>query len=626
MKTFVTIVKAVVTRVLFATHAFLAVWKLVDLKEGRAAYWYMAAPLMLQGFEGIVSICARNGEEMKWFCPSVFLYLVSVVPPIWLMELGLNDLRVNSTHEIKTSHSQIGGVKLDLALPIEQWVRVLEQVMLVMLLVGRWLLPKGKLTREQLSQLLLAYMAMAADVIELFECFKEDAVTRNIELIYATLAIWSWSLLQFTLVLSATYAPKQRPSINFPPPQEVTMLANDFVSDAHGRRATQTTCSYNINMYLDMDIVAILTTVFMQDGPFFLLRMTLIFGYKVVSYLNIFFTCKNTLVVSLQLYRLFVLCSRKRIINQRRRELLGEMISPLEGSEEEEEEEVIFKNKNIDLPPQPPQNASMDHTLEASLLEIIEQVGEENIVKELENLVSLNSEKETHMDATSSMKNINERESLQASKNVECEQSLEDNFFLPDSELLESSGPSVFPCKRTKKLHKPTLQEYAGKAEDYPSCCDASDPSFSDTDQANDKFFSDQQGVSVSSTSLAEPLMNEIQRPQWPQLQDRLLLQYQQSQKGASVPSSLHRDLGRKLAQTCSIPPFTHPASFSPGPHRRIKHRPNPRSRVGSTRSLCQGPVVTSAWDLPHQRHSFVQPSKYTGISESDADTLETNV
>lgn len=66
MKTFVTILKAIITRVLFATHAFIAVWKLVDLK-GQVAYWYMVAPLMLQGFEGIVSICGRNGEEMKWY-------------------------------------------------------------------------------------------------------------------------------------------------------------------------------------------------------------------------------------------------------------------------------------------------------------------------------------------------------------------------------------------------------------------------------------------------------------------------------------------------------------------------------------------------------------------------------
>ena len=46
--------------------------------------------------------------------------------------------------------------------------------------------------------------------------------------------------------------------------------------------------------------------------------MTLIFGYKVVSHLNIFFACKNTLIVSLQLYRIVVLCSQKRIINKKR--------------------------------------------------------------------------------------------------------------------------------------------------------------------------------------------------------------------------------------------------------------------------------------------------------------------
>lgn len=94
-----------------------------------------------------------------------------------------------------------------------------------------------------------------------------------------SIGIWSWSLLQFTLVLSATHAPKPRPSINYPPPQEVTLEdtaalvtycdADDNLTKGGKRR---TTCAYNINIYLDMDIIAILTTVFMQDGPFFLLR------------------------------------------------------------------------------------------------------------------------------------------------------------------------------------------------------------------------------------------------------------------------------------------------------------------------------------------------------------------
>ena len=45
----------------------------------------------------------------------------------------------------------------------------------------------GELSREQLSLLLFAYLVMATDIIELFECFKEEIVTRKTELIYATL-------------------------------------------------------------------------------------------------------------------------------------------------------------------------------------------------------------------------------------------------------------------------------------------------------------------------------------------------------------------------------------------------------------------------------------------------------
>ncbi|KAF0307967.1 Transmembrane protein 26 [Amphibalanus amphitrite] len=64
--------------------------------------------------------------------------------------------------------------------------------------------------------------------------------------------------------------------------------------------------------WADMDIIAIVCTVLLQDGPFLLLRLVLIFRYKVVSYMNIFFTCKNSLVTSLQLYRLFVLCCERQ--------------------------------------------------------------------------------------------------------------------------------------------------------------------------------------------------------------------------------------------------------------------------------------------------------------------------
>lgn len=90
--------------------------------------------------------------------------------------------------------------------------------------------------------------------------------------------IWTWSLMQFTLVLSATHAPKTRPSINYPPPKDmidemtpVDRMVHDF-GEGDGLLRPSVTCSPNIDLFLDMDIIAILTTVFMQDGPFFLLR------------------------------------------------------------------------------------------------------------------------------------------------------------------------------------------------------------------------------------------------------------------------------------------------------------------------------------------------------------------
>ena len=55
-------------------------------------------------------------------------------------------------------------------------VRLLEQILLLILILGRWLLPKGKLTHDQLSQLLLVYIGTAADIVEFFEAFNEEQV------------------------------------------------------------------------------------------------------------------------------------------------------------------------------------------------------------------------------------------------------------------------------------------------------------------------------------------------------------------------------------------------------------------------------------------------------------------
>ena len=43
---------------------------------------------------------------------------------------------------------------------------------MLVLIIGRWMLPKGDMTRDQLAQLLLVYIGTAADIIEFFDSFK----------------------------------------------------------------------------------------------------------------------------------------------------------------------------------------------------------------------------------------------------------------------------------------------------------------------------------------------------------------------------------------------------------------------------------------------------------------------
>lgn len=47
------------------------------------------------------------------------------------------------------------------------WILALHQILLILVIVGRWLLPVGGgVTRDELSQLLLIFVGTAADILE----------------------------------------------------------------------------------------------------------------------------------------------------------------------------------------------------------------------------------------------------------------------------------------------------------------------------------------------------------------------------------------------------------------------------------------------------------------------------
>lgn len=172
----------------------------------------------------------------------------------------------------------------------ENWVAGLEQTMLIVLVLGRWLMPKGDMSRDQLSQLLMVYVGLGADILDIFDTFKEPEVKTNRAVVIIGLALFSWALMQFPLVLTQTQPPKGEP----------LQRSSGGLSCCPGAPSVSTTCCSS-------EVWSLLLTVGLQDGPFLLYRLYLMVQEQVLNQLMIFFTCKNILIVLLELYRIFVM-------------------------------------------------------------------------------------------------------------------------------------------------------------------------------------------------------------------------------------------------------------------------------------------------------------------------------
>ena len=61
---------------------------------------------------------------------------------------------------------------------------------------------------------------------------------------------------------------------------------------------------YVFKIFLETEGWVIFVSLIMQDGPFFIIRIISIFYYNILTYTNYFFTTKNALLITLQVYRI----------------------------------------------------------------------------------------------------------------------------------------------------------------------------------------------------------------------------------------------------------------------------------------------------------------------------------
>ncbi|XP_046581402.1 transmembrane protein 26-like [Haliotis rubra] len=291
------IIKAIFVRIMLTSHSLLSVWRVVDVTKFRY-YWLLLASNILVLLETYFRLKKKKGQEGKWICPCFFFYLLSTVPAIWILELDrlarYTEIYESSNSSSVESLSAIQGVSLPITLSPSLWMSVIEQSFLFLIIIGRWILPRGELTRDKLSQLLFVYIGMASDIMDLFVLFEEPDVRKDRVYTYVILVLWSISLLQFAIVLTATKSPKKsRPALVHP--------EEEFEEEK--RKVCGSCCGC-----LKTEIWSLLLSFMMQDGPFLTCRLYGLIRYNLITYSIIFYTCKNIFVVLLLVYRLFVLC------------------------------------------------------------------------------------------------------------------------------------------------------------------------------------------------------------------------------------------------------------------------------------------------------------------------------
>ncbi|XP_061700965.1 transmembrane protein 26 isoform X2 [Syngnathoides biaculeatus] len=281
----VNIVLALLSRILFAVHGIVTVWRVVLVRG--PMYWLLLLGITLLAIELAITLKYTRNAEWKWFSPMVFLYLCTVVPSIWVLELSLLEGNVNanvSEMNYKFFKRIPISVTTNMKINPEDWVTGLEQTMLIVLVIGRWLMPMGHLSRDQLSQLLMVYVGLGADILDIFDTFRQQEIKENKKVLLVGLGLFSWALMQFPLVLTHKGGDARRTRGRF----------------ARGRIVQ------NVRTWCPSEVWILLLTVGLQDGPFMCYRLYLLIHENVLNQLMIFFTCKNILVVLIEFYRICV--------------------------------------------------------------------------------------------------------------------------------------------------------------------------------------------------------------------------------------------------------------------------------------------------------------------------------
>ena len=163
--------KAMLTRLLFLTHGITSVHLVIQEHGEYVKHMFLYIPVVALVAEMFMML-KRKKWEFEYIWPTGFCYITTVIPVIWITELELFKARLYKRDKLNTTlfstHSQKemeGRLYLsDMEFSNEVFGRkICELGLFIGLLIGRWLTPRGSITRDGLSALLLGYVGTTSD-------------------------------------------------------------------------------------------------------------------------------------------------------------------------------------------------------------------------------------------------------------------------------------------------------------------------------------------------------------------------------------------------------------------------------------------------------------------------------
>jgi hypothetical protein len=290
-------IRLIIAHLLCAIHMGLSIYVLYAIQVKTKLYFIPMFGTILFGAEAIFSlVCYRCKEYFRGFSILVFVYSITIIASIWVLELHrINELKKDawktipiSFQSFPTPFSGMPGLwKPQTFLQNFKyvWSQIEIQVYLFLLLILRALLPKqDSVSYFGKTDLLFKYFATGMDLLDFIDLLSYPQLYFNSRLVYATLSVWSISCLQFVI-----YVPE---------------VKNNKLKELH---------SFLTNSFL---------TTFLMDIPFLIVRMYAIFGCGKHDYTSYFFVFKNLVVILLQIARIQAICIER---NQHRKDDLSKL-------------------------------------------------------------------------------------------------------------------------------------------------------------------------------------------------------------------------------------------------------------------------------------------------------------